>query len=370
MTMLQGGSMLLEFASSSLLRIRLVARSLAIAHCSAHAALLAAIVACSMLLPVAESSAQNMSAIGCCDALPEFRDGTATLAQVQDWVTRTWTDGYFRNESPGPAPAPIDLDQDGVADLLREIPGGGSGGAMHAAFLSTPSGYRFAGTFQGRVVPVSRAAGEPPRVVTSSRSGGGCWVVQLIELRAAGMYRLAQSSLRAGVDDHARAEDSRLYGAMFEVPVAQASAVRQVFAGPTPMEALLINVAAQVPELTLTGEVHEICGSVFGYYQAPGAAPDTAPPVAIGITTHNSLQEAANGIEASTRRSAWGPPTREETVNGQILYVWDANASHKAAIRARVGTRVISADSQQQLAALAMQAIRVLLPQIAAADGE
>lgn len=234
------------------------------------------------------------------------------------------------------------------------------------AFLSTPSGYRYAGRFQGAIVPVSRTAGDPPRVLTRSRNGGACMELTLREMQPDGMHQVAQGSLRMGV-----AEDSRLYEAIFGVPVAAASEVRRVFTALT-MKALLINVVAQVPELSPIDEGYEVCGTAKIEYNARGASLYGLPHLSISITTHDSIEEATHEIETSIQRWASGAPPRRETVDGQIMYVWDRDAgtTRRTTILARVGKRVIGVDSQQQLAALAMRAMRVLLPQVEAVDGK
>jgi hypothetical protein len=247
--------------------------------------------------------------------------------------------------------------------------GGGSGGAMRAAFLSTPSGYRYAGSWLGRIVPVSRSAGESPQLVISSSNGSGCVVLQLVELRADSMHPVAKSSLRAG--DGGTAEGNRMNETLFGVPVAPASVVRQVFAHPTPTEALLSNVVSRVPQLTLTDGPQKSCDSAGASYTAPGGAQDPSSRVSILITTYDTAQSAAHIMESTIEMSpVWRAPTRKQTILGHTVYLWDATARHGNRLLASAGARVVEVTSPRSEAQLAMQAMRVLLPQIEAADGK
>lgn len=322
-------------------------------------------VLCCALLPGPRAWPQDVSVYDQADLPTELRDGTATAARVRDWATHTYPDG----DHPGRPVRNIDLDQDGNADLVAEVWGGGSGGALRAAFLSTPSGYLYVGSFLGVIVPLSRVAGESPRLVISSNSGSGCTVLLLIELRPDGMHRVAESSLRAG--DGGTAEGNRLHTALFGVPVAPASVVQQVFAHPTPMEALLSNMAARVPELTLADGPQESCDSAEASYAAPGGAQDPASRVYIRVTTYDTARNAAGDIESTIAMSpVWRAPTRKEAILGHTVYQWDATAVHGSRLLAQAGVRVIEVTSPRSEAQLAMKAIRALLPQLVTADGQ
>jgi hypothetical protein len=331
---------------------------------SADLAFTVAVLCCALLRGM-HTWAQDVSIYDRADLPAELRNGSATFDQVRQWAMHTYSDG----SSPGNLDTKFDLDQDGRADLVAEVWGGGSGGAIRAAFLSTPSGYRYVGSWLGRIVPVSRSAGESPQLVIGSNNGSGCVVLQLVELRADSMHPVARSSLRAG--DGGTAEGNRLSHALFGVPVAPASLVRQVFDHPTPMEALLSNIAARVPELTLADGPGEECDSAGAYYAAPGGAQDPASRVYIRITTYETAWNSANDIESIfAMRPDWGAPTRQETILGHTVYLWDATASRGNRLLAGAGTREIEVTSPRSEAQLAMKAIRVLLQQMEDADGK
>lgn len=294
------------------------------------------------------------------DVPANLRDGTATLEDATSWIFREAGQafpGTPDDQIPRGSRTP-DLNLDGRPDLLVETLGGGSGGAAYAAFLATETGYRYIGGFQGGIVPVARMEGAAPRVVISSNAGGGCSVVQLVELKP-GMHRLARRSLAAG--DSGTDEGRRLYRALFGAGIAPQSAAREVFGTPDRLETLLTGLVAKVPELVLAEEVLGVCTSVSASYETRDAGPGRPSRMWINIYTHDSPEEARQALEASSRRPT-DFPVREEVLHGRAVYIWDK--SDATLIRARAGRHVVSGDAPGALAGSMRKALQVLLEEL------
>lgn len=162
--------------------------------------------------------------------LPDaIQSGTASMQEARRWVNEGALNaipGLLLEDLPF-ASVEQDIDLDGKSDLLLETVGGGSGGRAYAAFLNTGIGYRYVGGFQGRIQPVSRAAGAPPRMVIATGNGSGRSIVQLVELRSAGLYRLAQKGIETR--DSSTGEENVPFAAVFSGSAASESAVSEIF---------------------------------------------------------------------------------------------------------------------------------------------
>jgi hypothetical protein len=121
-----------------------------------------------------------------------------------------------------------DLDLDGIADVLVSNPHqGGSGGKVYSAFLTTPRGYRYIATFQGRIRTLPAASGGRIRAVIATAFGAGTALVQLAELRGDGLHRLVRSTVRAG--DSGTEEGNRLYNELMNAKVVSSETLTKVF---------------------------------------------------------------------------------------------------------------------------------------------
>ena len=144
--------------------------------------------------------------------LPEsLRNGTAPVEQIGAWIHAEHKNVYpeIPIDSAPFRTRELDLDLDGVNDRTMQRYGRTSAGGAHSAFLKTPRGYRFIGSFVGDIRPLPLVAGQRGRFVVTSPMGSGKVHVRLAELRADGLHQLATAILAAG--DSGSAEGNRLY---------------------------------------------------------------------------------------------------------------------------------------------------------------
>jgi poly(3-hydroxybutyrate) depolymerase len=159
-----------------------------------------------------------------------LRSGTATIAQV-----RTFMQGEHVNVFPEVplvqasfAIRELDLDFDGVNDIVMERYARLEGGGAYSAFLATPRGHRYIGSFFGDIRPLRAEPGQRARFVIASAMGSDRVHVRLAELRPDGLHQLATAVLLAG--DTGTAEGNRLHRELMSADVVSAETLRRVFA--------------------------------------------------------------------------------------------------------------------------------------------
>ena len=136
-----------------------------------------------------------------------LRNGTATLEQVQEVLGVN--DDTIHGEPVWELDEEADVDLDGVKDLVItnhtiEM----VGGRYHSVFLKTAKGFRYVGGFEGemRTLPVEK--GKPARLIVSATTETEAMAVELAELQAGGLHRLARVEMKtAGCE----AKDNPLY---------------------------------------------------------------------------------------------------------------------------------------------------------------
>ncbi len=151
----------------------------------------------------------------------EFRKGTATLAQIKDWIARNLPGQprWFTSER--------DLDQDGIPDLLiADDRNSGTGGHAFEAFLRTPEGFRYIGEFSEPYRTLPPVAGHLRFVIAGHISAGEIGVA-LVELRPDGLHRLASAAVAAG--DQGTAEGNRLADELLRAPTVSMKTLRLLF---------------------------------------------------------------------------------------------------------------------------------------------
>ena len=161
----------------------------------------------------------------------ELRSGTATLSQATAWVIQenNYMFAGLRSDPDSLELAKQDIDLDGTADLLIDTERGGSGGVVYAAFLTTPRGLLYIGTFLGRIRALPVESGQRKRVVISSRIGGGKMRVELAELHPNGLHRVASTMLTTTVTG--TDEGTRLLEELMRATTVSSEALTQVFGG-------------------------------------------------------------------------------------------------------------------------------------------
>jgi hypothetical protein len=180
------------------------------------------------LLPVPSPAAQPMNATA--TPLPEsLRNGTAVIEQVRVWMLAEHVNVYPEvavDQVTFPA-REVDLNLDGTVDILMARYTTGQGDRPQSAFLSTPRGYRYVGTFNGSIRPLAVESGQRNRFVIASAMGSDRVHVRLAELRPDGLHQLATAILAAG--DSGSVEGNRLYRELMTAAVVEPETLRNVF---------------------------------------------------------------------------------------------------------------------------------------------
>jgi hypothetical protein len=180
------------------------------------------------LLPVPSPAEQPMNATMI--PLPgDLRSGTATMEQVRAWIHAEHLNVY--PEVPvDQVTFPVreqDLDFDGISDVLIERHASGASEKPLSAFLKTPRGYRFIGSYYGTIRPLRVESGKASRFLITSAMGNSRVHVRLTELRPDGLYQLATAILSAG--DTGTAEGNRLYGELMSADLVSPETLGYVF---------------------------------------------------------------------------------------------------------------------------------------------
>ena len=180
------------------------------------------------LLAAPPASVQRMT--GTATSPPRaLRNGTATIEQVRAWMRAEHVNVYPEvpvEQVPFPV-RELDLDFDGTSDLLMQRYAQRSEGGANSAFLTTPRGYRFIGSFYGTIRPLPVEPGQRSRFVIASAMGNNRVHVRLAELNEDGLQQVSAAILAAG--DSGTVEGNRLYRELVAAEVVSPETLSQVF---------------------------------------------------------------------------------------------------------------------------------------------
>ncbi len=166
------------------------------------------------------------------DVPAKFRNGTASMADVQAWAVAMLPS--FPSQPPIPLDAlqleHIDIDGDTVGELFISFPpNGGTGGNDRMVFREGKSGFQYLGELWfGHVCRVAPDSSGRARVLTFSHGGGDVTSLALYVLQPDGFHEVARHMLKLA--DCATADGSAwLYQAFFETDTPPPEALRAVF---------------------------------------------------------------------------------------------------------------------------------------------
>ncbi|HEX5000295.1 MAG TPA: hypothetical protein VFY29_18885 [Terriglobia bacterium] len=122
-----------------------------------------------------------------------LRNGVATYEQVTGFL------GVDDSELHGEPVWEIyeeDVNQDGARDLMiSNRVSTGVHGQFYSLFIGSSRGYRYAGEFEGDIRTLPVEAGKPVRFVITNKISDNRMQVELAELQASGLRRLAKAEM-------------------------------------------------------------------------------------------------------------------------------------------------------------------------------